>query len=248
MLESLSLLLVINYKMATLVIVQCLLNFLVIRSRKKFLLWIFNIAIMFLIHVAHLELSRRIELKYPLFVMQYFMLLTLTLKGLSSGLDLQKRREHISFKDFIHYLGYMLYWPNMIFGPVIFYSDFEEVYRKRPNNNKCSELLKLSINMVKYVGYYYFLEFLHHYLYKSMVLQPMYFEDFTFEAVVGHFFLATIDFNVKVMIFYGTAICTARAEGITTANSPGCFFSISCYSYMWKHLDEGTHSFRKRFV
>lgn len=221
---------------------QCLLNFLLILTGSKRLLWIYNLLFTIIYQHYNKAVGQWSGLRYSFYLAFYFTHLTNVMKGLSFGLDLMTCGK-VSIRNFVPYMAYMFYWPNMMFGPVILYEDFEKTYRNQSNAN----LVDLGLRMAKFYCCYCVLEIMSHYIFKSMIYYLPYFEGVPYSAVIGFHFWQSIDFNMKLMIFHGTAIHTARAEGISVADVPGCIFRMTRLSQMWKHLDGGTHSFRVRY-
>lgn len=66
--------------------------------------------------------------------------------------------------------------------------------------------------------------------------------------VLRFHFWQTIEFNVKVMLFYGTAMQSAFLRGRRIEEVPGFIFRITQMSRVWRRLDGETQIFYRRFV
>lgn len=65
-------------------------------------------------------------------------------------------------------------------------------------------------------------------------------------TVLKFHFWQSIDFGVKLMMFYGAATHAYISKGSAIEDIPGNVFRITRMSYIWRRLDEQAQSFRMR--
>lgn len=234
-----------NHKIALLIIGQCLINFIITLLGNQTLIWIYYLfAITFQVYFKAINWAIVISDDQTQNIVSFISSWNL-LKGLCAGLETKEKNYSLKFGDFFNYLGYMLYFPNLVFGPLIMYSDFEETY-KRKEHKFLEELTHLSKTLLKINAILFVDVFALHFLHRNLAFLLPDAGRVSYAATFGAFYWNSATFYVIVLVSYSAAIAAAKAERIRAPDPPVCIFWITRYAYFWRHFDQGMYWFHKR--
>lgn len=108
-----------------------------------------------------------------------------------------------------------------------------------------------SLNLLRYLFWAWFLEFVLHFFYSSSFQYYVYLtETFDSWSLFGFAFGLTILFYLKYLVIYGVARAMAQLDGLNEviAKPPECIAHMHRTSYLWRRFDQGLYSFLARQV
>ncbi|KAG7199248.1 hypothetical protein KM043_018115 [Ampulex compressa] len=148
--------------------------------------------------------------------------------------------------NFIHMLTYCLYLPTLCLGPLILYNEFIDSITGKSELWDGIKLRQFILNMIRYIFWLYFAEFVLHYIYFNAlqyhpeILSPW--ALYGFGYCMGQFFL------IKYVVIYGFNSNLCMIDGVKAPAQPKCIARVHLYSDMWKSFDRGLYMFLVRYI
>lgn len=202
---------------------------------EKWLLAAFWISIIY--HFKTIQETDNQYLEYQQYYEVYNIFSWSVLKCLSFVLEDNSKQKNLT-----SFLGYVLYFPTIIFGPFMLFERYADIKSKDSPQTRVmqliGELLKLSIVLgtVQISLSYMYINYMEIDFDAVVLLKNMY-GLYAFGYFMGQYF------HLHYYITYGTGIAFAKFEGINTPTKPQCIGRIYFYSDMWKFFDPGLYEF-----
>lgn len=168
------------------------------------------------------------------------------------SIDDEKMRK-ITLKNLLEFTSYCLYLPTLYLGPIILYSNFRSVNWWENNCLRIplmQRFQKLIFNLLRFIFWYFALEFLLHFLYVSIMSYNIdLLREINYFSLFGVGFIISVLFHIKYLVFYGLATCLTQFElDIAVPRTPKCVCRTHLFSDIWRYFDRGLYLFLIKYV
>ncbi|XP_064484085.1 protein-cysteine N-palmitoyltransferase HHAT-like isoform X1 [Ornithodoros turicata] len=171
-------------------------------------------------------------------------------RSLSFAVDfIRESHNEEDTPDYWKTLGYVLYLPSIMTGPLINYSDFQKQMLEGRPTWTWRRLLGHVVDILKCLIFHVAYTLTTHWFYSSaMSVYPNVVQYLDAWSKAGLAFGLVMMFYLKYRVLYGIPVTIASMEDIRLPTYPKCVGRIHLCSYVWRHFDRGLHLWLVRYV
>lgn len=232
-------------------VLQPSLLYIITYTCSKTIAWLIHVSFLFVIHV--LKIPDGTFQNWLGFDDEQHYILTLTmcwihLRSISHNMD-SINDQSLNSNSFVKKLAYCLYLPTLFLGPLILYHEFMDSINKPHQYWNWQKLQIFALNLIRYMFWLYFTEFLLHFIYVNAIqYHPQLVQNLNPWALYGLGYCMGQFFLNKYVVIYGICNTLCNLDNVKAPPPPKCIARIHLYSDMWKYFDRGLYKFLIRYL
>uniref|UniRef100_A0A336M3Z3 CSON009390 protein n=1 Tax=Culicoides sonorensis TaxID=179676 RepID=A0A336M3Z3_CULSO len=145
-------------------------------------------------------------------------------------------------------LSYVLYFPTLVTGPIVCYSEFRMICHRNETQNKSrywrlmKDLLRCTVTLLIGEGMHYMFHVSNSNEFLELVIN---YDNWT---IYGFGWIVVLSFYIRHRLIFGLGIAFGTFDGICMPKQLSCIFNIHSNKELARNFDNGMHLFLFRYI